>query len=302
MKNAQAVFLDGEIHVGGGYTGMADTDRVVFKYDPNINLWGSLPACPMKWFGLAVFGEQLVAVGGKEVEVRGMSTNKVAVWDKDSGSWTRPFPPMIAARTAPTVFSHKSYLVVAGGKRGVLDYNVEILDGGTVKWFQAPPLPLQCFQFTSLVHHEKLYLLGERENAVLSADIGTFVKHAKEYADQPSQEEEWIWDRLPNLPVKAFRITSVADRIVVFAHSESGQTMDVYVYAPASSKPWEKISLRLSTFCANATSIVTPKGRLYLIGGDSADFQYSNKIFKLSLQETPYLKTKQLHVMRTVMF
>ena len=57
MKNAKAVFLDGEIHVVGGYTGMADTDRVVFKYDLNFNLWGSLPACLMKWFGLAVFGE-----------------------------------------------------------------------------------------------------------------------------------------------------------------------------------------------------------------------------------------------------
>ena len=303
MKNAQAVFLNGEIHVGGGYTGIANTDPVVFTYDPNFDLWGSLPASPMKWFGLAVFGEQLVVVGGKEVESREFSTNKLAVWDKDTSSWTFPFPSMLAARTSPTVFSYKSYLLAAGGKRGVLDYNIEILDGATMQWFQGPPLPLPSFLFTSLVHNDKLYLLGERERAILSVDIETLIKHAKEYVDQPSLGEEWIWQRIPNLPSKAFRITSVGDRIITFVHSStSAHQIDVFVYSPTASQAWAKITLQLSTFCSNSTSIVTPRGRLYLIGGDSADFQYSNKIYRVSVQESPTLKTKQLRVMRTVIF
>ena len=295
MKNAQAVFLNGEIHVGGGYTGIADADPVVFRYDPNFDLWGSLPASPMKWFGLVVFGEQLVVVGGKEVEARETSTNKLAVWDKKSSSWTFPFPPMLAARTSPTVFSYKSYLVAAGGKRGVLDYNIEIFDSEAMQWFQAPSLPQQCHPHTSLIHNGSWYLLS---GTLLQADMETLIQQAKEYSRKiyshslPERSFKSVWQSMERPPVSTFRIAMICDHIIVFSptqHSSSTFTVHAYIPEANPSNRWKNIG-KLPAACVNASCFPAPSGELFLIGGDGWDLDYSNKVFKVSVRTSPRYK------------
>ena len=120
MKNAQAVIYNGELHVGGGYTRKPKSDAMVYAYDENFDLWHELPAgCLLKWFGMAVFRGQLVAVGGKETAGgRGSTSNKLATWDGGKAEWTFSLPPMTTARASPVAFSHGPYLVHVDGSPG----------------------------------------------------------------------------------------------------------------------------------------------------------------------------------------
>jgi len=253
----------------------------------------------MKWFGLAVFGEQLVVVGGKEVESREFSTNKLAVWDKDTSSWTFPFPSMLAARTSPTVFSYKSYLVAAGGKRGVLDYNIEILDSESMQWFQAPPLPRQCLPHTSLIHNNSWYLLSE---TLLQADMGPLILQAKEYSKKcyshstPESGLNSVWQSLERPPVSILRAAAICDHVVAFSPTQvSGSTFTVHAYIPEASpsNKWKNIG-KLPAACVNATCFSAPSGNLFLIGGDGWDLDYSNKVFQVSVRTSPRCKRVRL--------
>ncbi len=111
---------------------------------------------------MVVFNQKLVLVGGKQaLNLGGGSSaecwNKLTVWDGDANKWTHSFPPMHIARVAPTTFVHGSFLVVAGGRKGRLDYNVEVLNGDTLQWAQTGDLlPSPQMQPPDLTHSSRL--------------------------------------------------------------------------------------------------------------------------------------------------
>ena len=84
-----------------------------------------------RYFSIAVINDQLVMVGGCEVEAYENKTKKLGLWDEQSKRWTHPFPPMTTACSSPSVATHGNrWLVVIGGDGGgrTLLSRVEILD------------------------------------------------------------------------------------------------------------------------------------------------------------------------------
>ena len=303
MTNAQAVFYKGELHVGGGYTGSSKTDAIMYTYDVKLDHWNSLLAStPFKWFGLAVFNDQLVLVGGRETKaVSAECSNKLSSWDSETGEWLQRLPSMSIARTTPTVFSHRSLLVVAGGKKGALDYNVEMLDGCTMQWMHAASLPLKISPFCSLAHSDFWYLLKAEKGSsaiVQYADIDTFpalpLSDSQSTATQASGN---LWKKLPSLSlISPFRITAVGDFLVAFSRNTSnGGSLAIHAFFP-DSQTWSYIG-KVPGLCKNSTTVVTPRGELILIGGDGGNFQYSDKVFNIRVQAKNPKTKKRTRVM-----
>ena len=164
IKNAQAVYYRGELCIGGGYTGHSKTDTVIYACNSSFTQWRPLGEnCPLKWFSLAVFDGQLLAIGGKVSGSRKEDSNKIVSWEEEMKEWLLSFPPMLTTRASPVTFSWRSYLVVAGGRKGVLDYNVEVFSAEERQWSFAGPLPLPCSIQTSLVLDDKWYLHVQSE-------------------------------------------------------------------------------------------------------------------------------------------
>lgn len=230
--------------MGGGYTGHAETERTVYDYDPNFDLWAELPMAPMRWFGIAEFKGQLVLVGGKDIEGWRMKmTNRIAAYDDDESKWIHPFPPMSAARSQPIVFSHAHLLVVAGGRKGILDFHVEVFNGE--QWTQTTPLPAPCSPLSSHIHNGRWYLLGgisyttihhvalddylasllDRGGGVGEAGGGVGGAAALPSAAVLSQDHSLgcpSWKKLAPPPFFVTRITSVGRHVTVFPSASRG--------------------------------------------------------------------------------
>ncbi len=161
------------MYIGGGYTGNAAMDTVVLRYHLSSNTWEQLPPSPLKWFGMTIYNNQLLLVGGREVACKDYykSTNKIAVWDEQNNCWVFLFPPMMFARLSPIAYGYKDFLIVGGGEKGSLDYNFEVFDPISKRWKVGPSLPAKCMQRMSAIIGNSWFLLDKERNCILSADI-----------------------------------------------------------------------------------------------------------------------------------
>ena len=115
------------VYIGGG-NASPDRERTVMVYDPKQDSHDTLPPYTFKWFSMAVVNNQLVLVGGKDVQT-GKVTNKLGVWNQQSKRWTHPLPQMTTACNSPSVATHNNrWLVVMGGYDKTHLSRVEILD------------------------------------------------------------------------------------------------------------------------------------------------------------------------------
>ena len=328
MKNAQGVYYNGELHVGGGYTERAKTATVVYVYHKIFNLWSPLAVnCPLKWFGMVVFEGALVAIGGKEAQkTKSDGSNRLASWDPEGGQWSFSLPPMSAARASPTCFTHGSYLVVAGGKKGILDYQVELLSGEERQWIMAEPLPFPCSAHLSWASEGNWYLLNEGNTCtdVYCTDVQGMIDRAREqreslidarrHADEATSELSPLagefppvsspglrqssfihqWHRLPSHTVTAtpIRVASLGRLLVTICrpppHAPS-VFLSVCSFHSATGQ-WCEVGHLLPT-CTNATLSCSPDGSLVAFGGDTSDCQYSNKAYQLMLEEGSIVAT-----------
>lgn len=177
MKSPAGVLLEGILYVGGGFTGSSRTDPVIFAYDAAIDLWRQLPLCPMKWSTLTQLGGKLVAVGGRVMQGAKLAayTNKVATWNPTTRNWDFILPCMDVSRMCPVVISHQGHLIAAGGKKGSLDFQAEVLHAKMAKWVCGPILPLPCLTNTSAVVGGKWYLLDLFTGAMQYTNISNYV-------------------------------------------------------------------------------------------------------------------------------
>lgn len=324
MKNAVGLYHKDELLIGGGYTGSSRDDATVHTYDPSFNIWSSLPPAPLKWSALATFGDKIVLIGGKEVgKPRVNYSNKLAVLDKERKEWKFLDPPMHTARMSPVVHAHEGYLIVAGGSKGSLDYNMEIFDLRERKWTVASPLPYKCLKNTSTTIGGVWYLLNEDSGLIHCADMDTIIQHHVTKSTNSSQtsaatgsrnstmrrppvpkqgvppllkvtSEELlvipnhvIWRPLETQPpTKPFRITTIEGHLLALSLAKGA--VSAHACMDGSWQYIGKLPLTVNT----ASVAIDSLGQLFLFGGEGGCGHYSNKIFKAFLVS----KKPQLHV------
>ena len=106
----QSVMVQGKVYIGGGGSGSISNENgsVVMVYDLNSQKWDKLPPYTAHSFAMTAIDDQLVLVGGKQLD--GGNSRAIGVWRAEE--WIRPYPDMPAARRYHSVVTYK---VVGGG-------------------------------------------------------------------------------------------------------------------------------------------------------------------------------------------
>lgn len=303
MKDACGVFYNNQLYVGGGCTGSPKADSILYAYSSDMDIWKVLPPCPLKWFAMAAWNNQLVLIGGKEIKIehtkKTSMTNKVLVWEK--GKWKFSLPPMLLARVSPTALSHRKYLAVVGGRRGYLGHDVEVLDSSSMEWHRIPSVPIIALPHTTAVCGNHFYLMHQKSGKILHTDIPTFVKQKREELkvdtsslEEPSDSGEStsldiyeneissIWHAISKPPVSPLRLASVGGYLTVFSHGTSGEgNLAVHAFFPETNS-WYPIG-KFPGVSSSISCLTSSENKLYIIGGNSINSQYSQKIFQAAM-------------------
>ena len=79
----QVVVFKGKVYIGGGVASSNRERQTVIVYGPQQDTYDTLPQYPYKLFFMGVVNNQLVLIGGIDVQT-GKKTNKLGVWNEQS--------------------------------------------------------------------------------------------------------------------------------------------------------------------------------------------------------------------------
>lgn len=219
-------------------------------------------------------------------------TNKVAVWNADTEEWGFPLASMAISRMAPVVISLDDHLIVAGGEKGSLDYNAEVLHSKADKWVSGPSPPFCCLSNASAVVGEEWYLANLKNGIVDCVKIRDYVTAATRHLllkGVPTPETPIpLWKRLPcRPPAIPFRIASINSQLMAFSDAHL-VNITVHVYL---QEVWAEIVGKFP--CIFSTGLLLESSHeentLYVLGGEVGQ-QYSNQAHKLNLMTRKNLK------------
>ena len=264
-----------KVYIGGGMSSVVNKQKVVV-YDPKQDSCCALPPYPYRYFSMAVINDQLILVGGSEVETYKNKTNKLGVWNEQSKSWTHPLPPMTTACNSPSVVTHNNrWLVVIGGNSARTHLSrVEILDSTEpVQWIQAAPLPQPCRQVPLAIIGNTCYLLGgyteggastKKVFSVCLEDLITQAVSPPTRASTPPTRLQSPWKSLPDTPQTLSTALAFNGALLAVGGDYPGSSA-IHIYLP-SSNSWVKAGDLPTKRCFTGC-IVLPSGEVVVAGG-----------------------------------
>ena len=270
-----AVLYKDKVYIGGGVASLEREMQTVMVYDPKQDSYDTLPPYEYKWFSIAAVNNQLVLVGGQDVETE-RKTNKLGVWNEECKQWTQPLPPMTTACHSPSVASHNNrWLVVIGGfSDGTNLSKVEILDTTELgQWHSAASLPQPCNQLSSAIIGNTCYLLGGygirgASKKVFSVSLEDLI-HQAVSLHPASVATPSPWKILPDTPLTYS--TALSFKGVLLSVGGREQSTDIYYYQAGSSS-WIKAG-ELPTGRSYCAGITFPNGNLFVAGGYDTEQQ-----------------------------
>ena len=293
MHGAQTVVIKDKVYCGGGIAHDASDKLRVFCYSPAIDTWDALPSCDMCYFGLSHRRGKLVTVGGMN-ESEGTVTNEVNEFDEATHSWKQSIRPMPTARHSPTILSHHSALIVAGGFR--IDVTVgrtsvvEVFIEETSQWHTTEPLPVRWITPSSLLISNRWYLLGggAEEEIYSNRTVCTHVDLLLQKSlpcDQASTEfqgDSTAWEVLPNTPFYGPAAATFGASLLAVGGTTTNEKLKgvsaVDVYFPCTNE-WIRISAQPVPRVGTTIAMLSPT-ELLVIGGWDSGSGSQNSVFK----------------------
>ena len=299
MKNPQSVFVEDTLFVGGGYTESL-TDSDIFSNRGSIESWITLP--PLSYApqlpAFVTFGKKLILLGGKGSGEKDdqhwgyKPTNKVSVWNLENRSWEFTLPPMTTPRVSPVAFTYGCYIIAAGGSRGTLDYQAELLDttdSSCMHWVCGPSLPVAaCHQNLSAVANGKWYLLDRILGDIFYVDVDAYIKQTLLMQSSSSEPlgKELKWEKVPHKPtslgstVVPFRITSFKSQLAALAETHGKPVM----YLLQEDYTWLMVVGQLLPVTASSANLLSKdsEGSMLMLGGETST-GFSSKIYEVSI-------------------
>ena len=271
------VVLKGKVYIGGGITVSNLEQHIVVIYDPEQDSCDTLPPYAYKYFSLAIVNDQLILVGGWEMEDN-KPTNKLGMWNGQLRRWTHPLPPMTTACSSPSVATHNNrWLVVMGGNGDkALLSRVEILNTtDPIQWYQAVSLPQPCRQAPCVTTGNMCYLLcgytegGATTKRAFSACLDVLISQAiYTSAGFPPTHVQSLWQFLPDSPRTQSTALAFQGALLVIGGGSlsflEGPT--IYIYQPSRDRWVEAGELPTKRWACGCT--VLPSGEVLVVGGD----------------------------------
>ena len=249
----QAVVMNGKVYIGGRVAlssssySTAASGQTVMVYEYQLDKWSTLPPYECEYFAMAAVNNQLVLIGGFDVDEDAM-TAQLGVWD---GKWTKSFTPMPTARCSASAITYIKWLVVVGGRlEDVVTklVNVEILDTTLDQWYRCAPLPQPCssISLTATVGN-MCYALGgytsghEGSTRVFGVCLDDLISQAVSQSQSANSNDSpppSPWQPLPDTPLEYSTAVSVDGALFAGGGLDNMKpSTSVYLYQP-STKSW----------------------------------------------------------------
>ena len=269
MIDAQAVFLDGTLHVGGGYTtGSIRDDALLYSCKPGGDGSWTTTDTPTYYYALTTYDSCLLLVGGKEYPSNQI-TNKV--YTMIDSEFQEVLPPLKEKRRSPSAVSSGSVLVVAGGLDGSVTRSlssVEVYNNG--QWTYRQSLPSRCYHMKSVLYGDKWILIGGEGQ-------GTKV-YCVSLQSLVSGTEQSPWETLPDAPFDYSAAALFGSRILsIGGVNYTNVTSSMHAYSPDTQSWIHEGGLNQPLY--KACAIVLPTGELMVIGGYDM-ISYSKRVYR----------------------
>ena len=260
-----------KVYIGGGWASSDRERQTVMIYNPKQDSYDTLPPYTYRRFSMAVVNNQLVLVGGKDVQTARV-TNQLGVWNERSKRWTHPLPPMTTACYTPSVATHNNrWLVVMGGFDDKTPLSrVEILDTDSTQWYHAASLPQPLSHSLPAIIGNMYFLLGGfteggTSKKVLNVCLDDLISQAvSQPASASAPPTPSPWQSLPDTPLDCSTALAFNGVLLAVGGTWSGSTA-IHHYQP-SSRSWVKAG-ELPAERSRCTCTVFPSGDLYVAGG-----------------------------------
>ena len=267
MYNAQAEFLDGTLHVGGGITtwSLRDDARLYSCIPGGDGSWTATDT-PTYFSALTTYDSHLLLVGGKEYTSEQI-TNKI--YTMIDGEFKELLPPMRLKRRSSSAVSSGSVLAVAGGfgGSGILS-SVEVYNNG--QWTSGQSLPDACYDMKSVFHGDKWILIGSdgQRTKVYCVSLQSLV----------SGTEQSPWETLPDVPFPHSAAAVFGGRILsIGGGNYCNPTSSIYAYS-RDTQSWIHVGDLPMPLCSTC-AIVVPSGELIVLGGGKQG-PWSKQVFR----------------------
>ena len=276
------------IYCGGGGTGKAETEYLVFKYDTTTDTWASLPPCPTRYHGLSQHNAKLVSTGGIK---RGdpITTPTKSIHVLQDSNWVAALPPMHTARFDPSTFTYNTHLIVCGGvtsytspKQFTCTSTVEMLNSETGQWSTLAPLPFAFREMAVAVCDDKCYLIGgDHQEGADPTACSAPLPLLMEGASQPSP-----WEVLPDCPLFASAAAELGGCVLALGGMTQAiiPSTDVHLYSE-NSKSWRRttaVNLPIASY--DATSTTLAEDSIIVVGGGENAQNNLNTVFILKFE------------------
>ena len=270
MFQAQGVYLDNKIYIGGGNTGYSNTDSLVSEYNLKTKSWSTLAPTIATYFGLCKLDGEIICVGGKvDQEV----ISSVFNFDSFTKRWKRSLPSLITDRYFPSCISTESAIIVFGGltEGGELLSSIEVMKSDSYEWFTTGYLPRSAIlcHSTPVVINDSIYLLGGYKsitansfsNSVYSCPIDVLLNTCGIIPN--------TWSPLPSTPHYQSTTTKIGPCLIALGGTDSAFSPPVYEsiygYSP-SMEAWNFIGELPYAFC-HGTAVSLPNDDIFIMGG-----------------------------------
>lgn len=288
MFQGQAISLKGKIYVGGGNTGDAATDSLIFEYSPQTDLWTPLPPTYISNFGLCKLQGELITVGGiLEAKVISMA----AIFDSFTKRWKDSLPSLEVPRHSPSVVSTMSAVIVCGGvsETGELLSSVEVMKSDTFQWYTAGYLSrsaILCHSSPAVIHNT-IYMLGGYKSSTANSCTNSAHSSSIDPLLSYSGITPYTWATVPPTPHHQSTAVSTGSCLLSLGGTSSAYSAPVhkamYGYSH-SSNSWMYVGDLPYGFC-HGMAVSLPNSQLYVMGGwvQPGRFKRSRKVYRGSI-------------------
>lgn len=274
IAHAQVVVAGEKVYVGAGSTGEYRDSLKVLEYSTSDDVWGSLPPCSVSCFGMAMFRERLITVGG--LGHTNSPTAMVFSFSRNSQSWEKTIPPMPTACSGLMVVTTASVIVAAGGRTdgGWLYAGVAVYNSDTSQWYTADPLPRPHAGMSSTVIDGTLYLMAGRGEGDFVEDcicvsLPSLIQKATLPASRSTASSAPLWRTLPPTPLGSSSAVCLKGSLVAIGGQSGGGrcSCDVHVFL---DDEWVQLSsASLPVARSSCATVQLSQDEVIVIGGCS---------------------------------
>jgi hypothetical protein len=253
---------ENQIYTIGGES-VQGISNFVERYNPQTNLWTSLPSkpTPVTDISAAIISGRIYVPGGQLAS--GKPTDKTEIFDPNLNQWTTgiPLPKPLSAYSL-AVFEGRMYLFGGWDGNRIVN-NTYIFDPNNNSWNEIAPMPTARSYAGAVVVGGKIYIIGgwDGQNALTVNEV-----FQPDFSGIGSQ-----WEQGSSLPDGRYGmgITNLADIIFIIGGTGPDDNLTMIALSP-EDPDWGQLEAPLQKGWS-FLGAVTVGTRLYALGGGTEE-------------------------------